>query len=599
MTGEAVRDTQFAKWIDEDAWMERMKGNRWNAVLKEENEYANAIISAPAVQSRIGLYRALYNSVREKTQGNGEHYICGSAIILEPNGFIKRWRFKDAKESDTKEARDIIAYKDDILVTKDVGDGSEQFELQYWRRGGKNPIWKRRFVGPDIGILGDRVYYLGVKHKLMYYQLFSCNVRDGSDEKLIYTEINQEVNLSLEKQPGGRLLFVRDNSQDTEYYRIRPQGFTKTERFIIPSEWIMPLGDYGICFLWKEMNILITKAHGKKTLWRCSSTQSPKKLIEVLGGNLDIDPYSAWEGNTRCLVKVEQPTTYTLYYILTAKNLEQLHPIIKTQYQAERICAISRDGTKVYGLITRKRGVPIKNLMAIGYGSYGIETFVGNVYGRWAPLLENNWTTLHTFIRGGGDHTVAWGKMGRRGGKEKTIEDFEALIRCAQKLCAIPPRNSVIYGRSAGGLLVGATLSRNASGGLVRGVYTEVPYVDELRTTTNKDLPLTTLEYNEFGAPTKHLEDFIDVGLLSPADSARVINAQNVFVLARTAENDSQVYTYEPVKWVRRLRSKGSRAAAPKALIIEKNMGHFTPPDVSSLHWSIDCAILDAWISNE
>jgi protease II len=219
------------------------------------------------------------------------------------------------------------------------------------------------------------------------------------------------------------------------------------------------------------------------------------------------------------------------------------------------------------------------------------------VLGRWGPLIESDWCILYTFLRGGGDHTESWAKAGRVKGRTKTIQDFEALVRSAQRLFTIQPSHTVIYGRSAGGLLMGGTLANHPNGSLMTGVYAEVPYVDELRTTTNPELPLTSLEHNEFGNPIYKLEDFLSVGLLSPADTAMTLKCPSIFVLSRTAENDSQVFTYEPVKWIRRLRKNAGQA--PKLCIIEKGQGHFTPPDIQSKQWAMDCALLDAWVHKE
>ena len=232
----------------------------------------------------------------------------------------------------------------------------------------------------------------------------------------------------------------------------------------------------------------------------------------------------------------------------------------------------------------------------VGYGAYGLETGIPSVMKRWAPLVQNGWAIGYTFLRGGGDHTDAWAKVGRRQGRQKTIEDFEALIRAAQQMLKIPSSRTAIYGRSAGGLLMGATLANSPDGSLMSAVYTEVPYVDVLRTTTNPGLPLTVLEYNEFGNPSERLEDFIGVGLISPADSAATTAAPGVFVLTRTAENDSQVYAYESVKWIRRLRANDTRESAPKLCIVERAQGHFTPPEKTSHQWAVDCALLDGWI---
>jgi oligopeptidase B len=289
-----------------------------------------------------------------------------------------------------------------------------------------------------------------------------------------------------------------------------------------------------------------------------------------------------------------------LYHIKTLisstsdKELQRLSPpASKSNLKGQRIQAKSRDGTTVYGYIATQTKKP-KALIVIGYGAYGIPTNMGSFKNRWAPLLASDWAICVGFLRGGGDHTEAWGKAGRREGRTRTLEDFESIVRQAQHMYAIPPEKTTIYGRSAGGLLVGGTLTNHPEGSLMGSIYTEVPYVDELRTTTNSQLPLTVLEYDEFGNPRDRLEDFLSVGLLSPADSATVIKTPNIFVLARTAVHDSQVFAYEPLKWIRRLRKNGE---VPKICIVDRNAGHFTAPDTQLQQWSLDCAILDSWTS--
>jgi oligopeptidase B len=212
---------------------------------------------------------------------------------------------------------------------------------------------------------------------------------------------------------------------------------------------------------------------------------------------------------------------------------------------------------------------------------------------RWGPWMEAGWAVAVGFIRGGGDHDVAWAQAGRRWGRKKTHEDMEAVIRAAQKSCNVGPRQSCIYGRSAGGYLVGALLARNPGGELFRGVYTEVPYMDVLQTTTNPSLPLTRIEYGEFGNPAESLADFIYVGLTSPATAAAAQSCPGVFVLARTAAHDSQVYTYEAIKWIRRLRANAPYGEA-KLCIVEGSQGHFTPPESEAEQYGLDLALVDA-----
>jgi prolyl oligopeptidase PreP (S9A serine peptidase family) len=353
--------------------------------------------------------------------------------------------------------------------------------------------------------------------------------------------------------------------------------------------------------MWPRKRLFITKQQGTRTLWKVYSNRSVKKLLSIPAGEITLDPYTAWLGQTPCMIRVDQPDKGVgIYHYDDESNVSLQIPILPTGLETHRFSTKSFDGTEVYGIYTFQTGQKPTKCLVIGYGAYGMPTSVGSVVHRWAPLVQNGWAIVHTFLRGGGDHTEAWAKAGRRDGRNKTIDDFISLIYSVQTKLKISPKKTAIYGRSAGGLLVGGTLGRVPEGSLVSAVYTEVPYVDELRTTTNPDLPLTTLETNEFGAPSMRLEDFVSVGRLSPADTAAVKAAPNVFVWARTAEHDSQVFAYEPIKWVRRLRAVGGvQAKGPKIVVVEKGQGHFTPPDATVHQWSLDCAVLDAWMEGQ
>ena len=582
----SVRDTQFASWYDQDAWMEKMKGAKWNAVLKEEETLVHHYTNLPAVKERIKKYESYY---KEDTSSPILFY-HGLVKVRWQNKFFKIWSFINSTTA--HECRDVLITPSAVYTVVDIKDREEYFELQCWKDPyDTKPAWKISPVGPDITIQGSTLYYLGVKNKLIYYKLMSCDL-NGKNIKTLYQEPEFEVNLAIHRLADEQSLFSRENSQNYEYYDI-PTMNSISDKYRIPSSWISPLGEYGIDWLWPQHGFLITKQHGQKVFWKCSD-RSSKKLLTISAGEILVDPYAVWSSTSSlpCLVEVSEPTG-TSYYTLNENSLTLIEKP-KTTLKTARIKGISKDGKQVYGIVVYK-GIP-KHILAIGYGAYGMPSATGPVLTRWGPLVESGWCILYTFLRGGGDHTDAWAKAGRVKGRMNTIYDFEALVYSTQDIFRIEPSNTIIYGRSAGGLLMGGTLANHPNGTLMSGVYAEVPYVDELRTTTNPGLPLTVLEYNEFGDPIHKLIDFLSVGLLSPADTAMSLRCPSIFVLSRTAENDSQVFTYEPVKWIRRLRKK---LEAPKLCIIEKGQGHFTPPDIQSKQWAVDCALLDAWIHRE
>ena len=263
--------------------------------------------------------------------------------------------------------------------------------------------------------------------------------------------------------------------------------------------------------------------------------------------------------------------------------------------KAHKVKAVSADGTEVYGTLLHNANISRpKALFAVGYGAYGVPSSPAGAYAKWTPLLKREWGVLYTYIRGGGDHTDGWAQAGRLEGRKHTRDDFLALVEAAQKQFKVPATKTVIYGRSAGGFLMGMCLNKEPTGRLFGAVYTEVPYVDLLRTTTNPSLPLTKMEYNEFGDPAHRAEDFGFLVDMSPADVAITTEAPNVFVLARTGLNDSQVYAYEPVKWIRRLRKPGDKEE--KVIGIARGEGHFYSGDTALEAKAEDLAILHSRI---
>lgn len=597
MTGIPVRHTQFASWFDPDAWMEKMSGSRWEAVLKEEATLVKEYQQQPEVQRRLAPFRAAFDAA--KTQmANDIPFESGPVKINYLGQFFKIWHIMGSKIK--HEVRDLAVANDYVYCTEDVGQGAEDFELQCWKteESSKKPVWKKHPVGPDVAVLGGKVFYLGVRNKLQYFQLKSCDAKTGKDETILYTEKSPMANLTLEKQPDGRLILIREISQDLHLFEVQENGKLKHVKphWPVPSNWILPIGkEYGIDFSWPRLGYLITKKQGQKTLWHCGSNHSATKLFEVPAGDILLDPWAAWEGKSSLLVNCVQPDKGYSYYRLHGKSMELCAPVMPSGLTSRRFEGRSEDGTAVFGCLTYGAGKKPTKLLVVGYGAYGMSTAIGSVLQRWAPLVQNGWCVAHTFLRGGGDHTEAWAKAGRRSGRMKTFSDFKGLIFAAQQELNIPANRTVIYGRSAGGLLMGDMLRQDPKGELFQGVFAEVPYVDELRTTTNSELPLTALEYNEFGAPHMRLEDFLHVGLTSPADSASILSTPNTFVLTKTARHDSQVFAYEAVKWIRRLRANATKGA-PKLCIVENGQGHFTPPDSVGAQWSVDCAFLDAWV---
>ncbi|MEM9513032.1 MAG: prolyl oligopeptidase family serine peptidase, partial [Cyanobacteria bacterium P01_E01_bin.48] len=108
----------------------------------------------------------------------------------------------------------------------------------------------------------------------------------------------------------------------------------------------------------------------------------------------------------------------------------------------------------------------------------------------------------------------------------------------------------VASGGSAGGLLMGAVA--NMAPDKFLGIVANVPFVDVLNTILDADLPLTPMEWPEWGNPITSLEDFKNIQSYSPYDNVSDQNYPHLLALAGLT--DPRVTYWEPAKWVAKLR---------------------------------------------
>ena len=120
----------------------------------------------------------------------------------------------------------------------------------------------------------------------------------------------------------------------------------------------------------------------------------------------------------------------------------------------------------------------------------------------------------------------------------------------------MPLRRQVYaQGGSAGGLLMGAVANMRPD--LYAGIVAEAPFVDVVTTMSDAAVPLTTLEYDEWGNPAVKRE-FEYMLSYSPYDNVMRRDYPAMFITA--GFYDSQVSYAEPAKWVARLRASKSDA---------------------------------------
>ncbi|HET9587159.1 MAG TPA: S9 family peptidase, partial [Anaerolineales bacterium] len=221
------------------------------------------------------------------------------------------------------------------------------------------------------------------------------------------------------------------------------------------------------------------------------------------------------------------------------------------QYVSERTYATAPDGTRVPMSLVYKKGLERNGnnpTLLYGYGSYGYSidpSFSSN----HISLLDRGFVFAIGHIRGGSEMGRAWYEDGKMLNKRNTFTDF---IACAEHLIAekfTRKEKLAIMGVSAGGLLVGACLTMRPD--LFGAVIAKVPFVDVINTMSDASIPLTTLEYDQWGNPD--LQEYFDyIMLYSPYDNIR--NTEYPHVLITTGLNDPRVAYWEPAKFAAKLR---------------------------------------------
>ena len=113
-----------------------------------------------------------------------------------------------------------------------------------------------------------------------------------------------------------------------------------------------------------------------------------------------------------------------------------------------------------------------------------------------------------------------------------------------------------------------------------RAAVAEVGFVDPLNTMLDPALPLTVIEWDEWGDPLHDPEAFSWLAGYSPYEN--VVDAEHATypaVLATAGLTDPRVGYHEPTKWVARLRDlgHGDPPGPPVLLKVDLGAGHGGP----------------------
>ncbi|ASJ10737.1 peptidase S9 [Thermococcus sp. P6] len=258
----------------------------------------------------------------------------------------------------------------------------------------------------------------------------------------------------------------------------------------------------------------------------------------------------------RVLLKYESFTVpYRLYsFDGNLKTLEEVK--VEGDFTVEEDFVPSRDGTRIHYFHVKGRGDE-KKVWAFGYGGFNI-SLTPRFFPQVIPFLKRGGSFVMPNLRGGSEYGEDWHRDGMRERKENVFEDFIAVL---ERFRGRGYRIAA-WGRSNGGLLVSATLTRRPD--VMDAALIGYPVIDMLRF---HRLYIGSVWIPEYGNP----DDPKDREFLlrySPYHNVRP--AKYPPTLIYTGLHDDRVHPGHAFKFFARLKELG----APVYLRVETMSGH-------------------------
>jgi prolyl oligopeptidase len=237
-------------------------------------------------------------------------------------------------------------------------------------------------------------------------------------------------------------------------------------------------------------------------------------------------------------------------------------------YETKQVFYTSKDGTKVPMFITARKGTKLDGqnpTLLYGYGGFNISltpTFsVTNLV--W---MEMGGVYAVPNLRGGGEYGKAWHEGGMKHNKQNVFDDFIAAAEwlIANKYTSTP--KLAIYGRSNGGLLVGAAETQRPD--LFGAALPAVGVMDMLR------FHKFTIGWgwvSDYGSPD-NAEDFAYIRKYSPLHNIKPGTSYPP-TLITTADHDDRVVPGHSFKFAATMQA-AQAGAAPVLIRIETRAGH-------------------------
>ena len=398
---------------------------------------------------------------------------------------------------------------------------------------------------------------------------------------------------------AGRTLESISAFSDFLLLEGREDGFSQV--------WVLSLDERGAI------------ARTTRTEWpsnnRCVYTATASTSLSCVGANQTFETNEAFLAYS----SLNCPRTVYAYDMANdTKEIVKRTPVLGfdgAKYAAARLEIVARDGAKVPVSLAWKKRVPSRAsgtadasssappsdapLLLTGYGSYGVSN--DPAFSREdVPLMDRGVVVCVAHVRGGGEMGRQWYEtQGKYLRKKNTFFDFVDVASALVEKGLTRPEKLAITGRSAGGLLVGASI--NLAPHLFKCAVAAVPFVDVMVSMCDASIPLTTGEWEEWGNPNEmkffpymlSYSPMENVGARSsseasvsdaeaspttPNDDRDSREGSRPELLVTAGLHDPRVAYWEAAKYAARMREATTKEARV-LLKTDLDAGHFSASD--------------------
>lgn len=599
---------------------ERSRIERLHAELKARIKDDDA--SVPVVENGFAYHWRFFEGAQYRTWYRRRLHAAEPEVLLDENGLAAGKDYFSLRALEVSPDGSLLAYTTDE-------DGSERYRLHLRRLDGGEEL--ADLVSNISGAVewaedGRTLLYVELNDKLRPFRVRAHRLgEDPARDAVIYEEQDPAFFVSLGKTRSRRFILIASGTHVTREIRLldardpeapprlvseRREGHRYSLDHAQDRLWILTNDRHENYRLvsadegepseqgWREeiagddhhylltvscfadFLVLAERADGLPHL-RIRHYDGAERVIEFA------EPvYTVMLGDNREFATDRIRVSYTsmvtppsvIDYVVATRELivrkEQEIPsgYDKTRYVTRRLMAPAPDGELVPVTIVQPKDFPPDGggpLFLYGYGSYGHGLDPAFAPSRLS-LLDRGMAFAYAHVRGGDEMGYRWYWDGKLDRKINSFTDFIAAAEYLIKEGYTQAGRIAIKGGSAGGMLMGAVANLRPE--LWGCVVADVPFVDVLNTMLDASLPLTPIEWPEWGNPIEDPAAFERIRGYSPYDNVRPQAYPPMLVTAGIS--DPRVTYWEPAKLVAKLRATKTDTN-PLLFKINMGAGHF------------------------